>query len=248
MYHFKKMIESIRTNGIGVTKPVTGDDEAQFLEEKFYEAVEECQHFVFQPLNKDGAMTDAPDGAHPLDAPFRVFSIEMAGQNNYITTGQDTRIAVSCLMAIETSPRRYIVYCHSFDTDNLSLSRVFIYPQASALVQIFIDRLNKEETGVQKIKERFKIGRGQNKRQVEVRRVTYVSPKRELANVKSNYGFAVDWSHRWFVRGHWRDLTPDSLGKNRAGDYCIYGQTWVSEHAKGNPDKEILNKVRIVSP
>lgn len=251
------MIDSVKLNGIGAESIIGGDD-AEFLEEQFYEAVEQCQNFVFQQ-RKEGETATALYGSHPLDAPFKVFSIEIAGKHNFITSPKPTdkeQVHISCLVAVETSPRHYLVYAHAHLTSHpqyvggklVPSERVIIFSQASALLQTFIDRLNTEEVGVQKIKERMKIGTGKTKRQIEIRKITYISPKRSMNKIESVYSLTIDWSHRWFVRGHWRDITSDHLGKNRAGDYCLYGQTWVVEHAKGNPDKEILNKVRVVSP
>jgi hypothetical protein len=42
----------------------------------------------------------------------------------------------------------------------------------------------------------------------------------------------IDWKHSWSVIGHWRKIRR--LGKNRQGDYCVIGRTWVNPSIKGS--------------
>lgn len=55
----------------------------------------------------------------------------------------------------------------------------------------------------------------------------------------------IDWTHRWEVRGHWRKT--NMIGKNREGEYCIDGFTWVKEHKKGPEEATLIKKLRVVS-
>jgi hypothetical protein len=254
MYHFKRMVESVRTYGIG-TENMTGPDEAQFLAKQFFDVIDQCQHFVFRAKEKDAPTEMAPTGTgQGLDAPFKVFSIEIAGQNSFITSpfeDDEYQTYVTCLVAAETTPRNYICFAHvhqgsKFYDRSRAKERVIVYPKPNGILGAFIDRLNSDEIGTQKVKERIKIGSGASKRTVEVRRITYVSPKKHTNDVQTVYGGVIDWSHRWFVRGHWRTLSNEGIGKDRAGDYCVPGQTWVKEHEKGNPDQDPMNKVRLV--
>lgn len=248
------MIESARLNGVQIDGSARlhfqGPEGLFPASDKFFEAVEECQHFVFQPKAIGGPIDAEENSSKELDAPFKVFSIEMIGQKNHISVSRHTDeadISITCILAYEWSPRKYILYTHAVSLSNPNMSRVIITEASFDIVRSFIDRLNKEETGVQKVKERIKIGTGPTKRTVEIRKITYVSPKRSISKVRSDYSFPIDWSHRWFVRGHWRELSPNQLGKDRAGEYCVAGMTWVKEHEKGNPEKELINKVRFVS-
>jgi hypothetical protein len=54
----------------------------------------------------------------------------------------------------------------------------------------------------------------------------------------------VEWSHRWFVMGHWRKF--EGLGKNREGGRDVEGYTWVTEHTKGPTEAPLVNKVRMM--
>lgn len=42
----------------------------------------------------------------------------------------------------------------------------------------------------------------------------------------------IDWKHSWSVVGHWRKIKK--LGKNRVGEYCEVGRTWVNPSIKGS--------------
>jgi hypothetical protein len=44
----------------------------------------------------------------------------------------------------------------------------------------------------------------------------------------------VDWSHRWLVRGFWRNQWFPSLG--------IHRQLWISDYIKGPEDKPLRIK------
>lgn len=49
------------------------------------------------------------------------------------------------------------------------------------------------------------------------------------------------------VIGHWRKLTDNRhLGKDRQGNYNIQGYTWVNAFIKGNKEKSLIRKERIV--
>lgn len=54
----------------------------------------------------------------------------------------------------------------------------------------------------------------------------------------------IDWQHQWRVRGHWRKISPQMIGKDREGEYCIVGRTWVKDFVKG--DGPLIEKTRII--
>jgi hypothetical protein len=53
----------------------------------------------------------------------------------------------------------------------------------------------------------------------------------------------IDWKHQWRVRGHWRKISDRMIGKDREGEYCIVGRTWVKDFVKG--DGPLIEKTRI---
>ena len=46
----------------------------------------------------------------------------------------------------------------------------------------------------------------------------------------------VDWSHRWWVRGHWRHQWYPSQQRHKP--------KWIADHPKGPPDKPLVIKQR----
>jgi len=114
-------------------------------------------------------------------------------------------------------------------------------------IETFLDRINREEDGVEKTRQKVMLGLGKSKKQHRIRRIIHIRPKTKHGkNIIENSGRRIDFSHRFVRRGHWRDL-PGKLGKNRAGDYCVQGRTWVMESRPIGPeDKPIIKKVRVV--
>jgi len=45
------------------------------------------------------------------------------------------------------------------------------------------------------------------------------------------------------VRGHWRNISPEMVGRDRAGEYSVVGKTWISDFIKGNGP--LIEKTRI---
>lgn len=71
--------------------------------------------------------------------------------------------------------------------------------------------------------------------------VVFVTKKQYLATAKKNEPTLVEWSHRWEVMGHWRRCS--TVGKDRDGNYCVIGLTWISPHIRGEGDLVIKTRV-----
>lgn len=66
--------------------------------------------------------------------------------------------------------------------------------------------------------------------------------KREYHRIKPIGSITFD--HSFKVRGHWRRIDRNTLGKNRNNEYVCRGVTWVKEHVRG--EGELMKKVRVV--
>ncbi len=252
MRNFLRLISVARVKGvIGVQsgKPVRFNKVPQF-----WDAVEKCEPFVFTPsgepaqdLGDDSALVMGIDSNEKIDAPFPVFSIEMT--KGFITKPRETdeqKWWISCIIVQELRPKQFCYYAFMQNhPDYPTKEEVFASNAEGKIVEEFIARLEKEEIGVAVARASVKIGTGNEKRHIRVKRVTYVTQKRSLQNPFVVVGQTIDWSHRWTCRGHWRSL-PDGLGKDREGMYCVQGWTWVIDHEKGNPNAPLINKVRVV--
>lgn len=83
------------------------------------------------------------------------------------------------------------------------------------------------------------------KRKFKIGRVVYLGVRGPKATRETHVrGYKLRWTHRFWVRGHWRKVPY--VGKNRHGDYCVKGFTWVEPHIKGPENTELVNKIRIV--
>ena len=51
-------------------------------------------------------------------------------------------------------------------------------------------------------------------------------------------------SYAFRVRGHWRTINSNSLGKDRNGEYKVKGHTWVIDYIKGQG--EVVHKLRVI--
>jgi hypothetical protein len=73
---------------------------------------------------------------------------------------------------------------------------------------------------------------------------------KKLKNYAEAENIKIDFSHRFSIRGHWRELNENNsktlIGKDRTGNYCVQGWTWVRDSIKGNEDKPLLRKVRTI--
>lgn len=226
----------------------------------FFDLAEECQPFVFARKNV-GPVDISVEDDEVLDAPFRVFSMEMNEGCLTVSKGgvhtlndsspniEAGRCDIACIMCVETAPHRFTYYA-LVDMGKLEGKRVVQFTdlgqRSIETVAIeFMRRLRKESWGQEKVRERVKIGVGSSKRTVTYRGVIHIAPDKQAGSYSESLGSRqVDWSTAWKVRGHWR--RHDGLGKDRSGRYCVSGMTWVTDHVKGNKALEPLARVRMV--
>lgn len=74
----------------------------------------------------------------------------------------------------------------------------------------------------------------------KIESIIRLSPKSRIDYPVPSIGKSIDWSQRWWVRGHWRKHSGGT-GKDRSGNYSVNGFTWVSEHLRG-PDSAPIKK------
>jgi len=80
---------------------------------------------------------------------------------------------------------------------------------------------------------------------ITVRQLVYIGGKSDDHYITPG-GKTLEYSHRFEIRGHWRKLADNSVGKNRDGVYCVPGKTWVRPFEKGPKDAPLVKKVRVV--
>ena len=109
----------------------------------------------------------------------------------------------------------------------------------------FNKRLESENVGVIKVNKRLKIKHRGEKKLHKIKKLFYVIKNRGQAEEKGIASHNIDWQHSWSVRGHWRKIDKNKIGKDRGGEYCVEGHTWIKNYIKG--DGELVKKTRLVA-
>lgn len=139
------------------------------------------------------------------------------------------QIAVGAIERIDLDDRTFSVGSH-------------IHDLATQLFSVMNQTKRDISFGIEKVSERVRIGTGQNRKQLKIRNLVHLAPKKSAKLYALESKKDIDWSHRWEVRGHWRKIT--GIGKNRYDDYCVKGFTWVVPHSKGPEEKDLVKKTR----
>jgi hypothetical protein len=207
------------------------------------EIIADCQPIVIHDdVLSSLQLERRSDRDSALAAPFRVFSMELASGKPLFGIGA-SRNYRSCLVlvAFEVKPGEFysLAYCRGESEHD----RIVTFNENFEYLPVFIDAISSSEIGVERTHQHFNIGTSRKPKLQTIRKIIHVRPKRIGASLSTDSRH-IDWSHAWLVRGHWRKT--DGIGKDRAGDYCVQGMTWVTEHTKGPDDAPIVPKVRLV--
>lgn len=263
MKQLLNMVESARSKKVVVSDTIVDYDPNNIVSnedsatQSFFDLVEVCQPFVLMSDSRTPQeIVDDVETFDPKDpiqnAPFKVYSIEMFGDHVSVSVprvGDRIQVFCDCLLAYETVPMQFMVYAfvHFYDPKTGKVTkRVMLTAAFNDILKQLTDRINSEESGFQQVNVKIKLGTGRDKRFHKIKRVVYVKPKKKPLDEKAeSQSRLVNWTQRWFVRGHWRKT--DALGKDREGTYCMEGHTWVSEHIKGPEEAPIVRKTRVVA-
>lgn len=216
---------------------------------------EQARLVVFEaPLPIETIHTDYLQVPGSLDLPFSVVAIEI--QNDpighfLVPPAYESRVEVWCIIVEEISPTNYQFAFIGKYQNRLYFSEIedpHLIKGVYLFTEKYINFLNSKssEVGLLAKLPKAKLKSRESKRQIKFYRPIYVRSKTrsKINYVECSIG-AVDWSHAWEVRGHWRKT--DGLGKNREGQYVVSGFTWVSSHVKGNVKAGVVKKTRWVA-
>lgn len=82
-----------------------------------------------------------------------------------------------------------------------------------------------------------------NNKKNKIKNYTIISLKRYQKDYDNNY--KVNWTHGFWIAGHWRSIKQGKLGKNKNGNYEVFGKTWVIEHIR-KEELGLVDKKRIL--
>lgn len=229
------------------------------------DALIDCQPFV---ILHDGTDTvhdsDSGDRVKPDCLPFKIFSIEFSNGEPVLKLPykgpqkEDHLFSVSCIVFIEESPDEYSwILLKDNESgyavltgDGLSVEMPVIKntidPTIHHILNLFLSELSTYQVGSIGIKERFKYRDSKGVKNTKTFNQVIVLRNKNKSDASISFnGIQPDWNHRWSVRGHWR-VSEGKVGKDRDGNYCIDGYTWVKDHIRGPDDAPIVMKQRIM--
>lgn len=273
MRHLQTILDILRTDGYVVTLPpgIDGIKHAQWIEElpseKEWEILSQVQPFVFSPGEPfdrtnsarmaEASYKDGYDDFTGFDAPFPVFSVENLDDTplDFFIMKDGLRRETVAIIVVELLPKQYGYYALCRDPAHPKREyKVFKSNTEGETVQAMLERLNKEKMGIESVRQYVKLGTGKKKLTHRIRRIIHVTPKEYISEYPGGHR-EVNWTHRFLVRGHWSTFWKDKLlrivdhsriGKDRAGNYCVTGYTWVTEFEKGPKELPLITKTRIV--
>lgn len=256
MKYFRELVETIQRDGVFVTTPDNGWRLCPISELKTYqlpELVEQNNVFVFYKSTDETIQNEfskdlsIEKGVSISDAPFKVFSIEMESgplPSQSVLVDESVKLGFKpyCILCEEIKPNKFRFITLIKDKDGKYPT---IIPSTSEknTVNYFLSLLKTQQTGLESVRLKLKIGKGSQKRFHTINHVIHICPKKDVSNYAKGTKH-IDWTHRFSVRGHWRK--QNGLGKDRQGIYCIDGFTWVTEHVRGPEHLPLVKKTRLV--
>lgn len=253
MKHYLDLLETVKKNGIyfagdnGQLRPLA----KSALDNNFWSVIEQNEILVFHQTKEQIAelsnlenMID-PSNMYPdnIDAPFNVFSFEST--NGCVAKLQGSEI--NCVIVWELEPKKYCYYA-LFQIGNIK--RVMTTNTLGILTNYMLNCIQNEKDGSEQTNRKIKIGSGITKKFIKIRKVIHIGLMKKLKNYAEAENIKIDFSHRFSIRGHWRELNENNsktlIGKDRTGNYCVQGWTWVRDSIKGDEDKPLLRKVRTI--
>jgi len=243
MKYFKKMCELL----------ARGPQKTNFISEEFFSIVPESRSIIVHDV-KDimrgdkeiSSLNGYIDEINPI--PFRVTAFEFHGSDYLVTNNKQLKI--KCMVVEDVGPDEYDIYSllQNLETNEHEFLKVNTEDKfgfaALQIIHRITSLLNSECRGIEEVNSHavYRNKKGKKKKHV-INKVIHLCSKSKKESLIKNK-VVIDWSHRWEVRGHWRDIS--GLGKNRAGEYCVSGKTWVVEHVKGPESQPLIRKVRIL--
>jgi hypothetical protein len=176
-----------------------------------------------------------------LDLPFKKCFFESVGEHVLFNVEVPNFgvLFVFAVYIIEHSPRNYEICVMGFDRVNDKSSPVYLtgldYSKMRGPLDCMLDRLQRSKKQCFELKKTTTTNYGK-KVDVSIKsvnKVIYIGN----CTIKHTAGISRTYTpskYSFNVRGHWRVIQPDTIGKDREGSRTVKGMTWVSECSKGN--------------
>lgn len=209
--------------------------------------------------------TDALDKL-PLALPFKVCWFETVGDDGMSSClfmgtkdvqGNKLAMAEIGILVHEIDPGTYDLICLEMTPDYRVCVNVFRSVSTSGTsdplpfytLKMWLNALNGGQLAVEETEAVLhipRVDRPSKSKPHHIRSIVRITSKARKSYLKPiTAGGTISWSHRWESRGHWRRVP--TVGKDRAGEYCVKGFTWVSQSIKGPEDAPLVVKTRVVT-
>lgn len=230
--------------------------------ELFFEIIKDIKPLMFKMVGDlTNSMVDTDKiGELPINVPFQTFSLEPANDWHSLYTIRDKNEMDNMQMIVvhEETPTRLVTFAlHNVlkndgsykeyvrksvlvftDDDNPSDTNSVYSP-----ISTYLSRLD-NRTARFDYRARIKCKLGGNKKIIKIKaKAIYIDPSRKYTDTVFA-GRNIEWTHSWEVRGHWRSVGADNIGKDRNDKKVVKGWTWVRPHKKGQG--ELLTKDRVI--
>jgi hypothetical protein len=177
----------------------------------------------------------------PLDLPFKKCFFESSGDNVLFNIAHPNGgiLFVFAIYVVEHSPRNYSIDIMGFERLNDKTSPVFIdgidYFRVRGALDSLLDRLQRSKRQCFDLTKTSSTSWGKkvDVSILSVNKVIYIGNSTVRHKTKGSRNYTPS-KYSFNVRGHWRSINPNSVGKDREGNRCVAGMTWVTECSKGS--------------
>lgn len=263
MLRIEEMINHVKRAGVF---DIQVRNNSQRLVGRFFRAVEQVKPFLLMPNDSEntGYLPDGSEESHiEFSSPFDCISIEIYGKNTYLTIehpNDEVFMRIKSLVYNDISEDIF-AFSEIVDKSTMVGSSVVLHYHSSehegtnkayrsllAAVKVFIDRINREKTGKEEknISIAYRHSGSKIYKSIDINSVIYISPDKSELQKISTLGNKIDYSHRFFRRGHWMKQDPEFIGKDRHGVRNQKGRTWRVEAEVGDKSLPLINKTRVV--
>lgn len=185
---------------------------------------------------------------HNADIPFTVCAFENYSKPFVLVGGESGLTCnIHCLIAEELEPGNIIYYLYAekdgrfFVQWHHKADSNFMWTLLNAMTKDLLKTLSKNQHGFSSPRTIFKWKDQGEKKQLRINKVIHVR-KNDTSNVEYLNERNVQWSHAFWVMGHWRNV--DGIGKDRDGNYVVKGKTWVTAFVKNAEAGDPVTKIR----
>lgn len=236
MINWEKFLDSLPTFLV--------DGKEMIFKEHEIDRIFNCHPIILAPKGMGNEQVEPLDYSIPLDLPFKTCFFEYI---NRPVTNLERGFDITGIYISENSPRDYhllfLVESKHGQLIHFSSDKK-IQEHLLGIVRDMLKRFYSEKLGQASPRRSVKVKTPSGKVRHRINKVIYVSPKSQIDSLSESEGRDINWSHRWYVRGHWRSI-PGKIGKDRE-EKLIPNWTWVTEHIKGPENIEVIKKPHIV--